>query len=721
VSASTCWLVSREEADRDDLITIAIRSGYRPILARPRGARDLALAFELGEDQVLHYVEVQAKGARVLLAENCDLPEAIGSWAGAIDLDAAIARAERAVDVAGRIRAMMAADAMVASRWDDRLAAVVRRALEDLDPALHRAAAWLASAAQTDAADAILAAVAERGAEDPRGAVAQRVADFRGRAARGELTGDIDGEQDEEHLRALLADAEQRGQHVRAEAAASALLANVPYNDTDPHAFAVRARARRGRGRFWTALVDALIARGLARDAVQLAKDGDYEAPAAPDGIDALVEELRIACAGAAGVFDPALLASLDALGQRGRRETCIDVLRALDALPTGHEDEVAMYLALAAHDLGEYRGSRADHDVAYEAARRVLARHPACTQAWSVVARSAPKDGEETLDAVDRTLDGMDEPPADAFEARAREIAATFSGRELRRDRLERIRLSALQKLGRHEEAAASARKALEGKEDDVLAWLDHAVMLTNAKRHQEAIEAYTRAIALFERGVLIIGDITAMWFNRACERAFTGDLEGGLSDLAEAVRRSDKWRGAARTDDYFDSIRESPAHAAIFERILEGDLSTAPPYVKASQEGLPPARDEVRGDTGGDDPDDRAEHASEPPAVAAVRRTFERITEALRRARDRGIAETAIGAAIHDAIRGAAPPPALARIDGVAEAIAEVARQATAPNMLIVAAMSIDLLSQGVTTLDRTLDDLTHIAIGHAFERAG
>jgi tetratricopeptide (TPR) repeat protein len=114
------------------------------------------------------------------------------------------------------------------------------------------------------------------------------------------------------------------------------------------------------------------------------------------------------------------------------------------------------------------------------------------------------------------------------------------------RRDRLERIRLSALQKLGRHDEAAASARKALEGKEDDVLAWLDHAVMLTNAKRHQEAIEAYTRAIALLERGVLIIGDITAMWFNRACERAFTGDLEGGLSDLAEAVRRSSRARGA-------------------------------------------------------------------------------------------------------------------------------------------------------------------------------
>ena len=147
MSASTCWLVTREEADRDELITVAIRSGYRPILARPRGVRDLALAFELGEDQVLHYIEVQAKGARVLIAENCGLPDAIGSWAGAIDLDAAIARAERATDVAGRIRAMMAADAMVASRWDDRLTAVVRRALEDDDPALHRAAAWLPSTA----------------------------------------------------------------------------------------------------------------------------------------------------------------------------------------------------------------------------------------------------------------------------------------------------------------------------------------------------------------------------------------------------------------------------------------------------------------------------------------------------------------------------------------------------------------------------------------------
>ena len=61
--------------------------------------------------------------------------------------------------------------------------------------------------------------------------------------------------------------------------------------------------------------------------------------------------------------------------------------------------------------------------------------------------------------------------------------------------------------------------------------------MILTSSKRHTDAIAAYTEAIARVDKDgkVLLGGSYDVAWFNRACERAISGDHEGALRDLAD------------------------------------------------------------------------------------------------------------------------------------------------------------------------------------------
>ncbi len=110
--------------------------------------------------------------------------------------------------------------------------------------------------------------------------------------------------------------------------------------------------------------------------------------------------------------------------------------------------------------------------------------------------------------------------------------------------------------------------------------------------QRHQEALDAYELALALYtpQPTGSLVADALAdalvrsgiavddrrkgrMQFNLACELAFLGREEEALDVLETCAREtpSGHWACEAHTDSYFDSVREHPRFRAIVDPALE------------------------------------------------------------------------------------------------------------------------------------------------------
>ncbi|MFW6090129.1 MAG: TPR end-of-group domain-containing protein [Gemmatimonadota bacterium] len=193
-------------------------------------------------------------------------------------------------------------------------------------------------------------------------------------------------------------------------------------------------------------------------------------------------------------------------------------------------------------------------------AARQLVAHDPDSAVAAAALAESLPAGHPEERQRLDEAVERMDCPAIGPLERTARALSDHW--RRPHGTRLVHRWLKLLQRQGLDDAQLLQATcRATELCPADMTCWTYHGQALAEIPDHRAAIEAYSRAIELYEEQQPITsGSYTVMWFNRACERAITGDAEGAFADLREAVRRDPRWIAEARADDYFDRVREDP-----------------------------------------------------------------------------------------------------------------------------------------------------------------
>ncbi|MHC5757298.1 tetratricopeptide repeat protein [Nostoc sp.] len=119
----------------------------------------------------------------------------------------------------------------------------------------------------------------------------------------------------------------------------------------------------------------------------------------------------------------------------------------------------------------------------------------------------------------------------------------------------------NALRNLGRTEEAIASYDQALKFKPDYHQAWYNRGNALDDLGRTEEAIASYDQALKFKP-------DYHQAWYNKACCYAVQGNIEQALENLQQAINLSpDECREWAKTNSYFDSIREDERFQALIQ----------------------------------------------------------------------------------------------------------------------------------------------------------
>jgi tetratricopeptide (TPR) repeat protein len=105
---------------------------------------------------------------------------------------------------------------------------------------------------------------------------------------------------------------------------------------------------------------------------------------------------------------------------------------------------------------------------------------------------------------------------------------------------------------LGCHEEAIASFEEVLKIQPDNSYAWNNRGVVLFKRGRLDEAIASFDKALKFKPKNA-------DAFYNKACCYALQDDVEQTIENLQQAINLSpDKYREMAKTDSYFDSIRE-------------------------------------------------------------------------------------------------------------------------------------------------------------------
>lgn len=143
-------------------------------------------------------------------------------------------------------------------------------------------------------------------------------------------------------------------------------------------------------------------------------------------------------------------------------------------------------------------------------------------------------------------------------------------------------------------------ARDCLEHFDDTFEPFEALGLACSMLQRHQEAIDAYELALALYTpqpTGSLVADTLAAamvrsgiavddrrkgrMQFNLACELAFLERHEEALEVLETCAREtpSGHWACEAHTDSYFDSVREHPRFRTIVDAALEERARLARP----------------------------------------------------------------------------------------------------------------------------------------------
>ncbi len=115
-----------------------------------------------------------------------------------------------------------------------------------------------------------------------------------------------------------------------------------------------------------------------------------------------------------------------------------------------------------------------------------------------------------------------------------------------------------ALGATGRLDEAVLAFDAAAQADDKRADAWFYKGVHLDLLGRPEEAVAAYDGCIARDEA-------FAPGWFNRACEHAVLGHADDALRDLERAIQLESKWKEAARTEQYFESLHGLRAFDAL------------------------------------------------------------------------------------------------------------------------------------------------------------
>jgi len=153
-----------------------------------------------------------------------------------------------------------------------------------------------------------------------------------------------------------------------------------------------------------------------------------------------------------------------------------------------------------------------------------------------------------------------------------------------------------ALGNLGRYEEAIAAFDQALAIKPDRHDAFYNKGIVLGNLGRYEEAIAAfdqilaikpdyhdtfynkgvalgnlgrYEEAIAAYDQVLAIKPDYAQGIFNKACCYGLQGDAVTAIEFLQQAIELNPKYREDAKTDSYFDIIREDERFRAVVDTV--------------------------------------------------------------------------------------------------------------------------------------------------------
>ncbi|MCC3419845.1 MAG: tetratricopeptide repeat protein [Microcoleus sp. PH2017_29_MFU_D_A] len=119
----------------------------------------------------------------------------------------------------------------------------------------------------------------------------------------------------------------------------------------------------------------------------------------------------------------------------------------------------------------------------------------------------------------------------------------------------------SALDDLGRLEDAIASYDKALEIKPDYHEAWNNRGIALRNLGRLEDAIASYDKALEFKP-------DDTSAFYNKACCYALHSQIDQAIQNLQQAINLNpDEWREMAKTDSDFDSMRSDVRFQALIQ----------------------------------------------------------------------------------------------------------------------------------------------------------
>jgi tetratricopeptide (TPR) repeat protein len=118
-----------------------------------------------------------------------------------------------------------------------------------------------------------------------------------------------------------------------------------------------------------------------------------------------------------------------------------------------------------------------------------------------------------------------------------------------------------ALSNLGRHEEAIASFEEALNIRPDNYYAWNNRGVVLLKLGHVDEALTSFNKALVFNPYNADAL-------YNKACSYALQGNVEQALENLQPAIALSpDKYREMAKTQSFFDSIREDERFQALIQ----------------------------------------------------------------------------------------------------------------------------------------------------------
>jgi len=643
------FLITRDDARRVDLHELLERAGWGafaaeeyPVFREHRGP----------EEAVVTYEEVPALGVRVVGVRG-PTPAGLPQWGGLVALDAL-------GPDGGPLGAAWKLDALKArldlSFDEEQLAPLLEVACgEDA----RRAAVVLRTVTTVAYMEPLLRAVVERfGPDTDRGRYARTMLDHIAPDDPAVIARRRAASVPRLELLLALHEAFHGGDGLLTEALASRL---VDEGVATAEVLAMRGEARRHAGETWRAAIDLLFARHDAAQAVDPEREPDWVGPA----LDALHPVL------ASGRAGPLPVSALDLLMDR----VFVGLPCLKDLLPIAGDAAGAVASRLALLALRDR-----DLALARQAAERALAERPDDVTTYAVGAVALGRERAATEpDALDRLEEAwrrLLQGPIDDVDGALYELAEGGRFPLGLLERVAELRMRALKGQGHSLDLIAFGREAVERMPWSLSLGTNLGIALTGLRRHDAAIEAYSRVIDQAEQGrIEDAPPATLSYFNRACERAITGDHEAALDDLEAAIRGDAKWAEAAAEDDYFASLRGDPR----FEKLCRGEVEKAPVVV----EGV----------------------------LAPVARVLCGVEAS-------GVSREELGDAIRDAVRGQPPSPRLARMPQVPEALAQLGRLLAHPDLMITGMMSMELYAAGEQDLAETLAMIAPMA-DHAMTR--